>query len=256
MDVTTFVAPRKASARQRRCKTRSNAIQRQFNGANKRGQSTSEIHGRSLIYPSRASKTPSRPRSDSHLSNIREMASTWMESSLPGSGRVISDIVNDNYVNSRFRFMVRDGISIEECGEIPWDKIEHVHFPTSDDPDMCPICLHPTAAARITRCGHIFCFPCILHHLHERPKSKCPLCFAPVSMIDLRSVEYAATQTVNVDDVIQMCLLKRIKTHLYPRPIDPNYGEVFSRFLPTDSILLTAENDLDELKVRIRLCSI
>lgn len=33
----------------------------------------------------------------------------------------------------------------------------------------CPICLSPPTAPRMTKCGHVFCYPCILHYLtlHE-----------------------------------------------------------------------------------------
>lgn len=29
----------------------------------------------------------------------------------------------------------------------------------------CPICLSPPVSPRMTKCGHVFCFPCILHYL-------------------------------------------------------------------------------------------
>lgn len=37
----------------------------------------------------------------------------------------------------------------------------------------CPICLSPPTAPRMTKCGHVFCFPCILHYLsaHDEPAS-------------------------------------------------------------------------------------
>jgi hypothetical protein len=44
----------------------------------------------------------------------------------------------------------------------------------------------------MTRCGHVFCFPCVMRLLLAgeglRCTSPCPLCFAPVSVKDLRTL--------------------------------------------------------------------
>ncbi|WWD22102.1 hypothetical protein CI109_106591 [Kwoniella shandongensis] len=58
---------------------------------------------------------------------------------------------------------------------------------------MCPICLGKPIAGRMTKCGHIFCFPCILHYiqLSDIPKSaKCPICGDTVHSSMLKSVKY------------------------------------------------------------------
>ncbi|WWC67822.1 uncharacterized protein I206_101739 [Kwoniella pini CBS 10737] len=58
---------------------------------------------------------------------------------------------------------------------------------------MCPICLGKPVAGRMTKCGHIFCFPCILHYiqLSDIPKSaKCPICGDTVHSSYLKSVKY------------------------------------------------------------------
>ncbi|OXG83010.1 alkylbase DNA N-glycosylase [Cryptococcus neoformans var. grubii Br795] len=58
---------------------------------------------------------------------------------------------------------------------------------------MCPICLGKPVAGRMTKCGHIFCFPCILHYiqLSDIPKSaKCPICGDMVQSNALKSVKY------------------------------------------------------------------
>ena len=38
------------------------------------------------------------------------------------------------------------------------------YLPTHEIPE-CPICLYPPKAAKMTRCGHVFCWCCILHYL-------------------------------------------------------------------------------------------
>ncbi|KAJ7110369.1 hypothetical protein C8R43DRAFT_1099731 [Mycena crocata] len=56
----------------------------------------------------------------------------------------------------------------------------------------CPICLSPPAAPRMTKCGHVFCFPCILHYLNtsENKWARCPICFDSVNEKQLKSVKW------------------------------------------------------------------
>lgn len=79
--------------------------------------------------------------------------------------------------------------------QLNWDKsLPTVNLVTplqriySHEVPSCPICLYPPVAARITRCGHIFCWPCMLHYLSlsERNWSKCPICYEAVHGGDLK----------------------------------------------------------------------
>lgn len=57
----------------------------------------------------------------------------------------------------------------------------------------CPICLSPPVAPRMTKCGHVFCFPCILHYLSMSKTSnwaRCPICFDSVHEKQLKSVKW------------------------------------------------------------------
>ncbi|KAF8899122.1 hypothetical protein BD779DRAFT_1487123 [Infundibulicybe gibba] len=56
----------------------------------------------------------------------------------------------------------------------------------------CPICLSPPAAPRMTKCGHVFCFPCILHYLStsDNKWARCPICFDSVNEKQLKSVKW------------------------------------------------------------------
>ncbi|MCO5613931.1 hypothetical protein L7F22_068211 [Adiantum nelumboides] len=49
----------------------------------------------------------------------------------------------------------------------------HAHGGTSETHEgaSCPICLSRPTAPRMTKCGHVYCYPCILHYLsvHEAP---------------------------------------------------------------------------------------
>ena len=52
----------------------------------------------------------------------------------------------------------------------------------------CPICLDVPVAAKITKCAHVYCWPCILHYLSlsEKAWAKCPICFDAIEEKDLK----------------------------------------------------------------------
>ncbi|KAG6873830.1 hypothetical protein C0995_010442 [Termitomyces sp. Mi166 len=60
------------------------------------------------------------------------------------------------------------------------------------DNTSCPICLSSPMAPRMTKCGHIFCFPCILHYLgtSDNKWARCPLCFDSVNERQLKAVKW------------------------------------------------------------------
>ncbi|BEJ16993.1 hypothetical protein CspHIS471_0603940 [Cutaneotrichosporon sp. HIS471] len=63
----------------------------------------------------------------------------------------------------------------------------------------CPICLSKPVAGRMTKCGHIFCLPCILHFiaLSEVPKAaSCPICGDTIHEGMLKSVRYLDAATM------------------------------------------------------------
>ena len=73
----------------------------------------------------------------------------------------------------------------------------------------CPICLEPPVAPQVTKCGHVFCFACLLHHAAtaEKKWSTCPICFEMVYVEDLRSATLLPTPAVSVGDVLEMTLM-------------------------------------------------
>ncbi|OJT08966.1 hypothetical protein TRAPUB_100 [Trametes pubescens] len=57
----------------------------------------------------------------------------------------------------------------------------------------CPICLSPPTAPRMTKCGHVYCYPCILHLIStsDQPKwVRCPICFDSVNERQLKAVKW------------------------------------------------------------------
>lgn len=66
---------------------------------------------------------------------------------------------------------------------ILFQNVQVTEFPS------CPICLYPPVAAKMTRCGHIYCWACVLHYLAltDKPsQSTCPICYEVIKEQDLK----------------------------------------------------------------------
>uniref|UniRef100_A0A8C5B6Z5 E3 ubiquitin-protein ligase RNF10 n=1 Tax=Gadus morhua TaxID=8049 RepID=A0A8C5B6Z5_GADMO len=102
---------------------------------------------------------------------------------------------------------------------VNWDCVQQVRIYSHEVPS-CPICLYPPVAAHITRCGHIFCWPCMLHYLSLADKSwaTCPICYEAVNPSDLKSVVAMETRQYVVGDLISMRLMRREKGALVAMP--------------------------------------
>ena len=72
---------------------------------------------------------------------------------------------------------------------VDWTLIEEIQIETLEA-ISCPICLYEPVAGKMTKCGHIYCWPCVLHYLSLSDKSwrKCPICFESIYKADLKSV--------------------------------------------------------------------
>uniref|UniRef100_A0A8C2EL64 E3 ubiquitin-protein ligase RNF10 n=1 Tax=Cyprinus carpio TaxID=7962 RepID=A0A8C2EL64_CYPCA len=102
---------------------------------------------------------------------------------------------------------------------VDWDCVQQVRIYSHEVPS-CPICLYPPVAAHITRCGHIYCWPCMLHYLSlsEKSWSKCPICYEAVHSADLKSVVAMETHQYVTGNVITMRLMRREKGSLVALP--------------------------------------
>ncbi|KAG0169433.1 hypothetical protein DFQ30_003649 [Apophysomyces sp. BC1015] len=124
---------------------------------------------------------------------------------------------------------------VDADANFDWDDIEQVLISAAKT-SSCPVCLSPPAAARVAKCGHVFCLPCILHHLAlgEDPKAQwrdCPICGDLIYEFDLKSARlllpFAITRCddkgplehVAIGDVIEMCLVRRINHGMAALPL-------------------------------------
>ena len=109
-----------------------------------------------------------------------------------------------------------------------WDLIEEVMLKTTAKVPSCPICLSPPVAAKITRCGHVYCWTCMLHYLSlsDDDHRKCPICFEDVKAPDLKSVVSIAWQEFKVGDELEFTLMRRERNSLFAMPVDEYFPEV------------------------------
>lgn len=123
------------------------------------------------------------------------------------------------FLQANCQFVVLDGhdYSVHKADPdwpVDWNCIEEVRFKQSASTETsCPICLEPPIAAKITRCGHIYCWTCMLHYLSLSDENcrQCPICFEPVYKSDLRSVISHSYINYSVGDEILMRLMIRKK---------------------------------------------
>lgn len=130
----------------------------------------------------------------------------------------------EQFIQANFQFVVRDSgdyavHAMDPDVLVEWDSIEQVRIFSHEVPS-CPICLYPSVAAKITRCGHIYCWSCILHYLSLTDKSwhKCPICYEAVHKKDLKSVVALESHPFSVGDTITLRLMKRAKNSVLVMP--------------------------------------
>lgn len=130
----------------------------------------------------------------------------------------------EHYLQANCQFVVDDSedYSIYSANQdllVEWKYVEEVRLHVSAAP-FCPICLHPPTAAKVTRCGHIYCFPCVLHYLALSDKKwrKCPICYEPVSREDLKSVVAICHKEFDIGEEVELQLMRRERDSLLPVP--------------------------------------
>lgn len=102
-----------------------------------------------------------------------------------------------------------------------WSSVEQVLLWYDDtSPQTCPICMDTLRAPKITKCGHIFCWPCILRYLSMTEKywRRCPMCFESVQKGHLRSVQlYQLQIPPHVGSDVTFQFLERPKSSMFPQ---------------------------------------
>jgi hypothetical protein len=129
------------------------------------------------------------------------------------SGRYYYDSV-DILDQSQFRYILNlsdlhknySKYSYQTNSNIQWEDINTVIY-YSTEVYTCPICLEKKLICpKITRCGHIFCWPCLLNYYDYWTKisvnkkiPNCPLCKTKISVHQIKFCEIL--ESVNYSDI-------------------------------------------------------
>lgn len=148
---------------------------------------------------------------------------------------------------------------------VPWSAVDVVFVPR---PSACPICLHDFRCPRITPCGHVFDYVCILQHiLHAGSESggaKCPICGSAFSEDDLKACSFPQMDELEVGLPCAMRLVSRERRSMIALPhVESHFGSIpkgiaespfYSRFAFADETYLMQLNArfLDELRATQR----
>lgn len=131
--------------------------------------------------------------------------------------------------NCQFRVRAGEDYSLHLASPdslVSWQMIEEVELRTcSQEKTTCPVCLFPPVAAQMSRCGHVYCWACILHYLalSDDTSRPCPICHQEISKADLRSVTVQTRQARSTGDIVNMTLMKRERNSLFPVPVNKNF---------------------------------
>ncbi|KAG7099751.1 hypothetical protein E1B28_001564 [Marasmius oreades] len=154
----------------------------------------------------------------------------------------------ERFVNAQYRFVMNPMGDYTVHFADPdiffqWNDILQVIIPRSsalasaaaneeyEGHTSCPICLSAPNAPRMTKCGHIFCFPCILHYLNtsENKWARCPICFDSVTSAQLKSVKwFDGPVSSNLNDTPPGTSTSSSSASSGPRDSSPRVGATLS----------------------------
>ncbi|XP_015434726.1 PREDICTED: RING finger protein 10 [Dufourea novaeangliae] len=151
---------------------------------------------------------------------------------------------------------------------VDWKLVEQIKLYSSECLS-CPICLGMPVAGKMTRCGHVYCWPCILHYLSLSDKSwrKCPICYELIQKSDLKSVTEIMQSPLNSGDIVTLRLMRRERGSLLAVPVgsvtqnptnffpaaDAISKDVYSKLLiaNTNDIMSVIEGERVQLKLEM-----
>ncbi|KAM3273812.1 hypothetical protein ACQJBY_043163 [Aegilops geniculata] len=185
----------------------------------------------------------------------------------PRRQRKIKPYNKDLFLQANFKFVVLDTgnyqiDSMDPDKMLQWEDIICVRY-CSPSEVRCPICLESPLCPQITSCGHIYCFPCILHYLLMGKEDyrgecwkKCPLCFMMISAKELTTIFVTQLQHFHIGDNVTFTLLGRSKNSLIPflrnspseySSLDEDPCNVFSKFILTSDVELSVRGAKSDL---------
>jgi Zinc finger, C3HC4 type (RING finger) len=149
------------------------------------------------------------------------------------------------YVHANYRFIVRPdkeyhAQAVDADIHLPWDSVLQILGSVETQSTSCPICLSPPVAARMAKCGHIFCLPCLIRYMHSTDETapfpekrarwkKCPICEDSVYISETRPVRWFAGQEASFlreggDVLLKLMKREPSSTLALPRDAAEGYG--------------------------------
>lgn len=136
-----------------------------------------------------------------------------------------SAYTREQIVQANSKFLVDNdgdytGLYVDPDAFVPWESIEQVKI-IVEGLASCPICLSPPSAAKITKCGHIHCWPCILRYLSYDCKNtrSCPICHIDIAKTELKSVLIREVQPLVGGEEVTMQLMHCHYNSTNPKPL-------------------------------------
>eukprot|EP00927_Polykrikos_kofoidii_P060569 TRINITY_DN55510_c0_g1_i1.p1 TRINITY_DN55510_c0_g1~~TRINITY_DN55510_c0_g1_i1.p1 ORF type:complete len:872 (+),score=167.95 TRINITY_DN55510_c0_g1_i1:202-2817(+) len=155
-------------------------------------------------------------------------------------GNYATAFTKGRFVQNSFRLFVesssQDVVEAAHSADsiLGWGNVRRVDLLCDEHP-KCPICLEEDMLVpKITRCGHVFCLPCIMRYLttlqdyNGKGFQRCPVCNEPVTSDDLTSLRLQMVRPLGEGDSLNMVLAHRdrdattvwIGRELMPREAD------------------------------------
>mmetsp|Transcript_26361 Transcript_26361/g.63572 ORF Transcript_26361/g.63572 Transcript_26361/m.63572 type:complete len:655 (-) Transcript_26361:252-2216(-) len=172
----------------------------------------------------------------------------------------------ERFVQANYRFVVNKWAEgVQECMDdadfiVSWKSVEEVIHTTTTIPS-CPICMDTPICPKITKCGHIFCWTCVLQYMAVGGQKwkRCPLCFESVYLDALKSLRFTIAPDCKLGEKIIFNLVERKKDSILPKFYgerctalrdslqDPSKSSVLHRATPTQNIIPILEREQSEL---------
>ncbi|KAF0989218.1 hypothetical protein HZS_1476, partial [Henneguya salminicola] len=151
-----------------------------------------------------------------------------------------NDTIKNSFIHSNCQILLFPGVLAKDfliCTNniVPFDKILLVIKTCIRDEISCPICLDEPTASIITKCGHIFCWRCIIECIlsnNSPTHCKCPICYQIITSTDIRIVLWKYDEHPKINDKITMNLCVRNKNQLHVKLITERSNELPSFIYP------------------------
>ncbi|ODQ45755.1 hypothetical protein PICMEDRAFT_73263 [Pichia membranifaciens NRRL Y-2026] len=151
-----------------------------------------------------------------------------------------------SYINANYKFIVRPGGDYKLQlldPNLPLDINDVVRVAVKQNDYHCPICMGDDfVAPRMTRCGHIFCYPCLLSMFdnvkHDKTKTSignmhnpsifCPLCSEVIKekfvLLPVLIEPFdGSTPKVEPETDVNLSLMHRGSSKIYSQPVSNFY---------------------------------